>query len=895
MSLIEFLYIFISIIAAIINLGLAVYILKRQRTAGVVPLSLFLMLITVWIAAQLLSLIHKDDAWLIFWVNVRFFPLAFIPYYWLLFSLQFFLQSTHISRKIIGLLAVIPIFTQIAVWTNSIHHLFIINYTTGMLGSFYLVTEWHWGPLFWVHTAYSYLSMLIGIILIIHAASRFLQLYRGQIIVLIGSVTIPILITFLHTFGILPINLDLTPLAFSLTGAALFINITKLGFTDIIPVGKEKLIEFMRDGMIMINQHYEILDINQAALSAFHSSLTSTLGKKIQDVFPFLPSPDIDEREIYEIEPHIGKGVKRFEIVTSPIQRNNTLSGWFIIIRDTTEMALVELAYRDIERRFNKVIMHSHEGIVLIDDSGKIVVWNKAIEQILNVKRAEMIGRYVWDIIPMFIKFHSIPTRNFADVVKEIRQGLSTGKSRIFNSPIEIRFDSANHEEYFVEFMIYPIKTGAGHYICFSGHDITEQIKARKALQEANDTLEAQVKARTSDLENLMNTLEQRIQDRTKDLSILYQISATANQIMDLEEMLSVCLHLILEALDASSGTIHLYNEEKQNLSLIAYANFEQPFLSSIQSLVIDHNIFGRVILHGHSITSPDLSYENCKMITFPKSPHGESFTYTGNLMQTKGKMIGVLSVFQPSSKHFSVEQIALLTTLSEQLGIVIENHKLQRNAETLAVMEERQRLARDLHDSVTQRLYSLMLYASAGKKAYENENEIKVKRHLEQIDENAQQALREMRLLIHELRPDILEKEGFMGALSHRLDFVEKRAGVDYELQLDGQLSLSKQEEVELFTIITEALNNSLKHANADKIIIKITSSDDHLRVEICDNGIGFDEETARKRNGLGIISMRERAEQIGGKFSIHSEPNSYTCVCVEIGSSTSKYLHEL
>ena len=116
----------------------------------------------------------------------------------------------------------------------------------------------------------------------------------------------------------------------------------------------------------------------------------------------------------------------------------------------------------------------------------------------------------------------------------------------------------------------------------------------------------------------------------------------------------------------------------------------------------------------------------------------------------------------------------------------------------------------------------------------------------------------------------------------------------MDYELQIEGQLDLSKQEEVELFTIITEALNNSLKHANANKIMIKIISSNDHFRLEVCDNGIGFDEETANKKNGLGIISMRERAERIGGKFFIRSEANSYTCVCVEVGSSSIKYLHE-
>ena len=393
MSLLETSYLIISILAAIINLGLAIYMLRRKRTAGVVPFSLLLFMVTLWIISQLLSLPFKNDDWMLFWVKIRFIPLAFVPYFWFLFCLQFYLQNSNISKKLIAGLVIIPVLTQIMVWTNPYHHLFLQGYTSGTLGRFFLVTQWRWGPLFWVHAVYSYLMLLIGIILIIHAAAHFLQLYRGQTILIIASVIFPILVTILHTFNILKLHLDLTPIAFSLTGLALSWNIIKFRFTNVVPIGKEKLIEFMRDGMIMINQDYEILDINQAALSSFHTTFTGTLGKKMQDVFPFLPTPDVDEREIYEIEPRIGKEIKRFEVITSPIQRENYLSGWFLIIRDITEIALVKLAYRDIERRFNKVIMHSHEGIVLADDSGKIVVWNRAIEKILN-DRTLRLGYY---------------------------------------------------------------------------------------------------------------------------------------------------------------------------------------------------------------------------------------------------------------------------------------------------------------------------------------------------------------------------------------------------------------------------------------------------------------------------------------------------------------------
>jgi PAS domain S-box-containing protein len=886
MSILETLYVVISILAALICAGIGILVFQKKQTGKFSPFSSMMLLITLWIAAQLLSMLLEDPDWIMFWTNLRFLPIALIPYTWLLFSLQFFLSSNRVSKKIILALAIVPFITQIMVWTNPLHHWFIVAYKTGNMGMFYTVTEWHWGPWFIVHAVYSYSLLLIGIILIIHAAVKVPWLYRGQAILIIISSIFPTLITLAQALEILPTSLDMSPIAFSLTGIILFINIVKYNFSSLIPIEKEKLIEFMRDGMIIINQQYEILDINPAALSYFKANLSAILGKKLVNAFPYLHEPDLEQREVYEVEPRIGKEIKHFEIITSPIQRENFIAGWFILIRDTTEHKLVELAYKEIERRLNKVILHSHDGIIITDTEGKIIVWNKAIQRLLNAKRADILGRYIWDIIPLFTEKDKTPSESFAEVEKELRQSLVTGKSSLFNTPIEIRLFANNQREYYAEVVMYSIKVGNGYYICFSEHNITDQIEARQALQKSYETLEQQVKERTADLENLMDTLEQRIQDRTKDLSILYQISATANQITNLEEMLQTCLELILNALEASSGTIHIYNPENQSLSLIAHANLNPDFLFSIQNIPAAGNIFGRVIVDSNTVTVLDLSYEDSRQFLFPKTLTGENFTYIGNLMKTKGKKIGVLSVFQPASMHFSIEQVALLTTISEQLGVVIENHKLQRNAETLAVLEERQRLARDLHDSVTQRLYSLMLYASAGIKANLNQNNAKVSGHLEQIDLNAQQALREMRLLINELRPDDLEKEGFIGAIQRRLNFVEKRAGIEYEFQMEGTLDLSHQEETELFNILTEALNNALKHANASKIRLSIFSQKGYFRMELWDNGTGFDIQLNSQPTGYGFISMRERADKIGGILTIRSTLNSHTCIMVELGT---------
>ena len=890
MSILEILYLVFSIISAFLCVGVTVHLFRTKHVMGHKSLAATFFLLTIWIVTQLLSLIDLSDDWLLFWMNIRFFPLAFVPVTWFFFSLAFFTQNTNFSKRTVRLLLFPPLFTQLMVWTNRVHHLFLRGFQSGYFRSFHIVTTWQWGPFFWFHAVISYCLMFISLILIIHAATKFMQLYRRQSILLILCASFPLAITILHTFEIIPFYLDLTPLVFSISGTIILINVYSFHFGDIRPIEKERLIEFMRDGMIIINHQHAILDINHSAIKLLHTNHSQAIGNNLIKLFPFIHIPDINEREIYEIEPKIGNEIKRLEVITSPIQRQGQISGWFIIIRDTTELALVEMAYKDIEHRFNKVIMNSHEGIVIIDDTGKIIVWNQSIEDMLEEKRSEVLHKYIWDIIPIFTSSYNIPLSSLQIIEDEIKKGLSTGKSMLFNLPVEISLQSKNAAQRFAEFIVYPIKAGAGYYICFNCHEITDQVEARIILQEANITLENEVRERTAELENLMSSLEQRIQDRTKDLSILYLISASANQNLKIDDMLHNALILILDAIQASSGAVHILDEENNVLDLVAQHHLDDDFLEEIKQLPITNNIFGRPILENNTITSPNLSFEKDQSISYPKTRDGESMTYTGNLIRTKGKNIGLLSIFQPSSQHFSVEQIALLTTISEQLGVSIENHNLQAKAEQIAIMEERARLARDLHDSVNQRLYSQILYSSAAVKAYQNENIDKTKSHLEKIDQNAQLALREMRLLIHELRPDPLEDEGFLGAITQRLEFVEKRAGVDYKINIEGELNLTKEEERELFSIITEALNNALKHANAAKILINIISTKDYFRLEICDNGIGFEINTTSKQKGLGLTSMKERAEKIGGAFSIQSFENNFTCVIIEIGQSKFK-----
>jgi len=197
----------------------------------------------------------------------------------------------------------------------------------------------------------------------------------------------------------------------------------------------------------------------------------------------------------------------------------------------------------------------------------------------------------------------------------------------------------------------------------------------------------------------------------------------------------------------------------------------------------------------------------------------------------------------------------------------------------------ERTRLARELHDSVTQSLYSVTLYAEASARLLTTGQHLEAADHLRELRDTAQEALREMRLLIFELRPPALEKSGLAAALQARLEAVEGRGGMQIEFQVEGasleeRVPFGVQEE--LYQIAREALNNVLKHAQARHVGIHLQFQDSCTNLLVFDDGIGFDPSQAREGGRLGLSGMQERADKIGATLQIESTPGQGARVTV-------------
>lgn len=372
--------------------------------------------------------------------------------------------------------------------------------------------------------------------------------------------------------------------------------------------------------------------------------------------------------------------------------------------------------------------------------------------------------------------------------------------------------------------------------------------------------------------------LEQHLADRTRKLSALYDILGTASKPGRLQPILSQSLKRVLVATQGDAGFIHLREKSGEYLRLVVRKGITKNLAAKISVVSAKSGLMAWVAHNRLPLLIPKIS-EDSRSIYLAEAS-GFSF-YVGVPIMRGRRIWGTLSILGKDPAQFGVDEVALLASIGEELSIVVENARLRRQAERLLVIQERNRLARELHDSVTQSLYSLTLFAEAGRRKAEASQNEEIAEYFSQIGETGQQAQKEMRLMLHKLRPPILSKEGLVRALQQRLNAVEGRAGVKHQLLVIGEKQLTPALEDTLYQIAQEALNNALKHAMATEVIVRLDSQDDQqVILSVEDNGRGFEPNSLLENGGLGLISMRERAEMFDGRITVQSIPGQGTVV---------------
>jgi signal transduction histidine kinase len=224
-----------------------------------------------------------------------------------------------------------------------------------------------------------------------------------------------------------------------------------------------------------------------------------------------------------------------------------------------------------------------------------------------------------------------------------------------------------------------------------------------------------------------------------------------------------------------------------------------------------------------------------------------------------------------------------LIEMLAVHAALAIEKANLYERSRELSIVEERNRLARELHDSVTQKLFGLTLTAEAAATMIDRDT-TEAKTQLRRLQQLTREAMEELRSLIFELRPPEAESEGLATALRKHVDVLQSVHGDAVALSLEGDAE-PHAGAAEVLRIAQEALQNALRHAGATRVDVRLHAEDGHLRVAVADDGVGFDpDEPGLRSRRLGLTSMEERARALGGTLSIESRPGAGTTVTLEV-----------
>jgi signal transduction histidine kinase len=370
-------------------------------------------------------------------------------------------------------------------------------------------------------------------------------------------------------------------------------------------------------------------------------------------------------------------------------------------------------------------------------------------------------------------------------------------------------------------------------------------------------------------------------QRRAEQFRVISEVGRRITSILSLDQLLVETARTIRESFGYHHVHIGMVEGERVVFKTRNAAQPEDEVFhccEDVTPIVGKEGISGWVAGTGESLIVPDVM----KDVRFIPSKNDRTRSETAIPIKIKEQVIGVIDVESDQVNGFDESDLVVLQSLADQVAVTIENARLYEQAQHLAALEERQKLARELHDSVSQALYGIVLGARTARTLLDRDPP-KAAEPMDYILSLAEAGLTEMRALIFELRPESLETEGLVAALRKLVNALGARYQLRVQLEAGDEPDVPIEAKESLYRITQEALNNIAKHARAQRVEVKLRTETDALSLDISDDGTGFD--TSQQFPGhLGLHTMRERAEKAGGTFALDSAPNAGTRIQVMI-----------
>jgi PAS domain S-box-containing protein len=550
--------------------------------------------------------------------------------------------------------------------------------------------------------------------------------------------------------------------------------------------------------------------------------------------------------------PHKDGSWRYLEHTVNNLLDEASVEGIVVNQRDVTERKRTQEARLQLAA----IVESSDDAIIGKTLDGIITSWNEGAERIYGYSAKETVGQPISMLVP--------PER--PEEIPAILESIRRGDKVDHFETVRVTKDGRRLD---IELTVSPVRNVAGDIVGAStiARDITERARAYELLQR-------------------------RVEERTRELSTLLEVSNDVSSTLELEPLLDLILDQLRTVVDYTDSSLLVF--EGEDLVTVGYRG-PVP-----QDRIMGTHFppgRGRTMLEGPGHMMEPIVIDDVRSDAPSASAYRQMVgeerlmrefrhirSWLGVPLILMGQPIGLLAISHDEPGHYTERHVELARTIATQAAIAIENARLYEQAQSAAVLEERQRLARELHDSVSQALYGITLGSDAALTLLKRDP-TRVAGPLEYVRSLAEAGLAEMRGLIYELRPEALENEGLVATLEKQAAALRARHEIEVHTALcdepDGPLWVKDA----LYRIALEALHNTIKHARAENVGLLLEQETKGIMLEVRDDGIGFDPSGSFPGH-LGLESMRERAERLGGTLKVESRSRNGTRILVRVPS---------
>lgn len=490
------------------------------------------------------------------------------------------------------------------------------------------------------------------------------------------------------------------------------------------------------------------------------------------------------------------------------------------------------------------IVESSRDPIISVTAAGEIIQWNPAAERTFGWPAEEAEGRQLMDLV----------APNWREEFHALRDAFAAGE-QVVGADTRWRDRDGTLLDVLLTVSVLP---GGGATLFV--RDVTAQHAAERERRREAD-------------------------ERARELRFLLDIAHDAAATLELGPLVELILNRVKGVVDYVGAALFVLDDDGDGLNLLRYQGPIPQHTLAWRWRLSTHEHARAVLTSAAPVIIPNVWADEPLANSFRKNAaldigevRADFAAWLGVPLILGGRAIGMLAVETSQIGYYTERHAALLSAVADQAAVAIQNATLYEQARGLAALEERQKLARELHDSVSQALFGIGLGARTARQLLDRDP-AKAADPLDYVISLAEAGLTEMRALIFELRPDALETEGLVGLLEKQAAALRARHGLNVETDFGPEPEISLPAKEALFRIAQESLHNIVKHAGAATVRLCLAETEAGVRIEIIDDGRGFDPD-ATFTGHLGLRSMRERAARQGAQLDLKSAPGAGAAV---------------